>query len=498
MVLLAALSGCMSTGRGPDMASAHVGCSGGRALEVPGVQGPWGTPVAMAFPYSATRSPGETAARAMLAQSVPLDAVQGSIPHQATYPSGVVRASGSIDPAAGPMVAQAGGAGPAASGPPGVMPGAPPGGMLSPPGVPGLPAPPGMMPPGGFPPGAVAAVGALPPGMPNRFPTKRTEIRFVAPDRMKVSWYAPNPAGKGAFTTTQLEVPGRYNFVQGAIYRLKLSDIPNRPGVDLYPTLEVVPSHSKTDPFLAHSSVPIAFTEEDFEQVAAGNYLVKVIYLPDPQFQDLATTGPDEVVSSRLEPGVDPIAEALRRGSILLVIRLGNIDLEAPNTPAMDAPSPYAAPPACPVPGMMPGMMPGRIPPPMIPYGSPPGRPLAYGPNGPFMMMTPNGPVMVGPDGRPLGGPGGAVALPVPAGAVPTLPAPTLVPTPAPAPQATPGGPVSQKTATPAVQQAQFQSAPTTAQLASQDSTAASGSDAKPTKTSRPRRWWFGSKTEAQ
>src|SRR5205814_7354002 len=108
---------------------------------------------------------------------------------------------------------------------------------------------------------------------------------------------------QGGLHGNQIEAPGRYNFVQAAIYRLKLSDIPGRPGLELYPTLEVVPSNACTDAFLAHSAVPVAFTDEDFEQVAAGNYLVKVIYLPNPKFQDLATAGPDEVVSTRLEPG---------------------------------------------------------------------------------------------------------------------------------------------------------------------------------------------------
>ena len=68
----------------------------------------------------------------------------------------------------------------------------------------------------------------------------------------------------------------------------------------------MVPCNVKTSTFLAHSAVPVSFTEEDFEQVAAGNFVVKVIYLPDPQFQDLAVAGPDEVVSTRLEPGVNP------------------------------------------------------------------------------------------------------------------------------------------------------------------------------------------------
>jgi hypothetical protein len=208
---------------------------------------------------------------------------------------------------------------------------------------------------------------------------------------MRVSWFAPSPDGRQGFANNQLVVPGRYNFVQAAIYRLKMSNIPNRPGLELYPTLEVVPSNVRTDTFLAHSAVPVAFTDEDFDQVASGNYLVKVIYLPYPQFQDLATIGPDEVVSSRLEPGVDPIAEACRRGNILLVVRLGNIDLEAPNTPPMDAPSPYmlksavghAATPGA-VGGM--GMAPHGPPGPMVPYGyMTQGRPLQMGPNGPIV-----------------------------------------------------------------------------------------------------------------
>src|SRR4029079_8971443 len=78
-----------------------------------------------------------------------------------------------------------------------------------------------------------------------------------------------------------------------------------------------------------------------------GTYLVRVISLPDPQFQDVASTGTEEILSTRLEPGVDPIQEALRRGSILLVIRMGNVDQEAPTTPALSTPVP-GQPPAGP------------------------------------------------------------------------------------------------------------------------------------------------------
>jgi hypothetical protein len=198
----------------------------------------------------------------------------------------------------------------------------------------------------GTPFGVVAGVGMM-TGGPAPMGVQRTSVRFLRPEGMKISWYVPSPDGRPTFSGAQLDTPGRYNFTQGAIYRLKLSHLPNRPNiVALYPTLQVEPATNKTAAFLAHSAVPLVFTDEDFDQVAAGNYLVKVIYLPDPQFQDVAAAGPDEVVSTRLDPGVDPVAEARRRGTVLLVIRMGNIDLEALNTPSMEAPNPYMMPPA--------------------------------------------------------------------------------------------------------------------------------------------------------
>src|SRR5262249_38381371 len=139
-------------------------------------------------------------------------------------------------------------------------------------------------PPYAGPQGAVAAVAPLPPGMP-MMGNARSEVRFAAPQAMKVAWLAPGPDGRPMFRP-QLEVPGRYNFVQGAVYRLKIYDIPTRPGLVLYPTIEVNIQSPKTTTFLAHSAIPLAFTEDDFEQVLAGNLVTKVIYLPDREFQE--------------------------------------------------------------------------------------------------------------------------------------------------------------------------------------------------------------------
>ncbi len=154
-----------------------------------------------------------------------------------------------------------------------------------------------------------------------------SQVAFVSPEGMAVSWDAATP---GSFDSQPLIVPGRYNFPQGLIYRVKLTNVPGRPGVELYPTLEIGPPTPRTEAYLAHNAIPVQFTEEDFDQVLSGNFVTKVIYLPDPEFQELALAGVETLVSTRLDPGIDPIVEADRRGAILAVIRVGNKDLEGP------------------------------------------------------------------------------------------------------------------------------------------------------------------------
>src|SRR4030095_14335108 len=140
----------------------------------------------------------------------------------------------------------------------------------------------------------------------------------------------------GQFDSDPLIVPGRKNFPEGGIYRLKITNIAGREGVELYPTLEIGPTTPLTAAYLAHNAVPVQFTEEDLDQVLSGNFVTKVIYLPDPEFQELALAGVDTLVSTRLDPGVDPITEADRRGAILAIIRLGNKDVLLPGSDGGD------------------------------------------------------------------------------------------------------------------------------------------------------------------
>lgn len=264
--------------------------------------------------------------------------------------------------------------------------------------------------------GAGGPMGAAPG---RRFVTTRSQIYFLDPDGMQIGWQSTaGPNGERAYMPGQLTVPARYNFGQGYIYRLKLTNIPGRPGAALYPTIEVAPTTPATDAYLSHNAIPVQFTDEDFRQVLdGGNFVTKVIYLPDPRFQELAVSGVETLVSTRLEPGIDPIIEADKRGTILLIVRLGAIDLEMPNGG-----------------GIIPGAA-GMVPGPVMNNGA--------------VVTTPvPGAVEMAPGSLPAGMPAtnGTVILdPQPAGAPasghPATPAPVVPPAATPEPNPAPAGP---------------------------------------------------------
>ena len=191
-------------------------------------------------------------------------------------------------------------------------------------------------------PGSVASAGAIVMGGPHVGPqcltganvvpaggsaVQEVQVLFSRPESMQVQW---DVSGVGQFDSVPLVTPGRQDFTQGGIYRLKLTNIENREGVELYPTLEIGPPRYRSMAYLAHNAIPIQFTEEDFDQVLAGNFVTKVVYLPDPEFQGVAVADVATLVSTPLDPGLDPIEEAIDKGVILAIVRIGNKDMETP------------------------------------------------------------------------------------------------------------------------------------------------------------------------
>ena len=195
-----------------------------------------------------------------------------------------------------------------------------------------MPGGPGCPPPGyggptmGGPMGGYGLHAAAPGGLPGAPAT--TQISFQNPEGMTIGWQSG-----AVYAEDQLVAPARYNFPQGAVYRLKLSDIPGRPGLALYPTLQLFPAAPETAAYLSHVAVPVEVTRDDIDNVRSNNFVTKVVYLPDAEYQDLAVVGVETLVSTTLEPGQDPVATAEQRGTLLAVFRMGGIDLEMPGRP---------------------------------------------------------------------------------------------------------------------------------------------------------------------
>lgn len=156
------------------------------------------------------------------------------------------------------------------------------------------------------------------------------QLSFQGLKGMYINW---DISQLGAFDSETLVSPGIRNFDAGKIYRLKLSHIPNRPDLVLYPTIQVNAVIPRTKSYLDHNAVPVVFTDNDFDQVQQGNFVTKVIFLPAPEFQNLAVSGGvDTIVNSQLPAGADPVVEAQNRGSILAVVRIGNKNLNEPGS----------------------------------------------------------------------------------------------------------------------------------------------------------------------
>ncbi len=234
--------------------------------------------------------------------------------------------------------------------------------------------------------GGGAAYGGMAYGPFGAVNYQTVQVLFDKPEMMQVSW---DVTGIGRYDSAPLIVPGRQNFQQGGIFRLKVTSIEGRPGLELYPTLEIGSASPRTSAYLAHAAIPIQFTQEDFDQVAAANFVTKVIYVPDPEYQELALAGVDTIVSTRLDPGVDPITEADRRGAILAILRIGNKDLE--------------------VPGVDPAIAAGAMPAGMMGGGGPDTSNYISGVTGPAYGMPYTGTNigLPGPPHIPLGGPAG-------------------------------------------------------------------------------------------
>lgn len=247
-----------------------------------------------------------------------------------------------------------------------------------------------------------------------------TQVKFMGQPGMIIGWKVAD-----GWADDQLYSGNSFDFPQHAIYQLKFSGFaaPGYEEQQLYPTLEVRGSDPNTREYIEHSVVPVEITDDDLEHVVHNNMVTKVIYLPDPKHQSRAIAGVETLISTELAPGVDPVQQAERMGTIMAILRFGNKNLEMPTAAVAEnggfqqvAHKVYSGQQGQMIPPMPIAMLPAGIhgvPGAMIAAGGGiPGQPVApvagMGMTPPWGMTMTGTPIgLPGPPHMPLGGPAG-------------------------------------------------------------------------------------------
>lgn len=142
-------------------------------------------------------------------------------------------------------------------------------------------------------------------------------LRVTLPTAGQVTFYEGPDA-----TAVPLAAPAQMGVAVGFTYRLKLSEMPEYPGVELYPSLEILDRLTPPAGLEGKFPVPVEFTREEIELAIRGRLVTKVVYLEQPQMAyfngQLSRNGVLD-----LPPHRNLLAEADQAGRPMVLVRLG-------------------------------------------------------------------------------------------------------------------------------------------------------------------------------
>ncbi|PNY34499.1 hypothetical protein C2E31_23075 [Rhodopirellula baltica] len=133
----------------------------------------------------------------------------------------------------------------------------------------------------------------------------------------------------------------------GAVYRFRITNIPDAIGVELYPTVELIGKLSPPPGKETLFPIPINISQSDLMEAMDGNLVTRVIYLEDPQTAaPLAKTRDDDrPIDIPLDQ--DALATADSLGRPIAIVRLGS--KSPPNLPELQQSFYYGYPAWAPI-----------------------------------------------------------------------------------------------------------------------------------------------------
>lgn len=152
-------------------------------------------------------------------------------------------------------------------------------------------------------------------------------VRIELPTRGLITFYDGAP--QNAILT---QAPSQAGMIVGQTYRVRISGLPEFPGADLFPTIELIdrlhPPAGREQEF----PIPIQLTADEIASALDDQLVTKVVYLEQPQFANPKPVDQPLRVAT-LPSSVNLLEAADQRGRVMAIVRLGGRvpDLQDPH-----------------------------------------------------------------------------------------------------------------------------------------------------------------------
>ncbi len=121
-----------------------------------------------------------------------------------------------------------------------------------------------------------------------------------------------------------LSTPVTSGMLVAGVYRFKVTNIPFRPGDELYPTVEIIdriyPPAGREHRF----PIPVVLTEEDLRIALDGGLVTRVIYVEDNELADPVSVPPGEQLVHNLPASDNALQVADQLGKPVAILRIGS------------------------------------------------------------------------------------------------------------------------------------------------------------------------------
>jgi hypothetical protein len=111
----------------------------------------------------------------------------------------------------------------------------------------------------------------------------------------------------------------------GSVYRLRVTDVPNNPGQEIYPTVELIDRLYPPEGLAQRFPIEVELTEEELDMAARGMFVTRIIYVEDPsQALPVSYERTDQQPWVEAPQGADPLVLADELGRPVAILRIGS------------------------------------------------------------------------------------------------------------------------------------------------------------------------------